>query len=396
MGIIPERKEYKNFTYEQYSLFTQKVQSLGYTKVTHTPHSSKSHLDRYGYLDKGNKVAVVYDLKAKMLTLTAPDKSIKALNGIIKQLDGNDKKRKVDETEKNINSSKNKAKQGKDKTLKEKVEQPIQPSKDKTSRVTGGKKEKTKRDQGFFSKKAEKEQSKAEKKKAKEKKHTNAQKVEKNQSLAKEKQKEGVKKIEQPQKPIAKPQKSVVEGAQGAFALISGYYPLSFTKAMHKIRNTQDMKINTLPTINLRKENETANYIIVKGGKNSEVRYMSNLGKLEIYGELTSVLKSEFLKFGGNETASNDIQQESKYEKVLSKFMPTALQYLTVQEINDIGSGYEELKKASEHYEYSMFLLSPFKGLENFIFDLQKRLGISVKLLGQAYDKDKYGNYMLK
>ena len=71
MGVIPERKEYKNFTYERYLTLSDKASQLGFKKVTHTPHSEKSHFDKTGFLYENKKVVVVYDVKANMLTITA-------------------------------------------------------------------------------------------------------------------------------------------------------------------------------------------------------------------------------------------------------------------------------------------------------------------------------------
>ena len=67
MGVIPERKEYKNFTYERYISLSEKSLQLGFKKVTHTPYSEKSHFDKTGLIYDNKKVVLVYDVKAKML-----------------------------------------------------------------------------------------------------------------------------------------------------------------------------------------------------------------------------------------------------------------------------------------------------------------------------------------
>ena len=46
--------------------------------------------------------------------------------------------------------------------------------------------------------------------------------------------------------------------------------------------------------------------------------------------------------------------------------------------------------------DYSVLLVPAFRGLERFIFDLQRAEGIRVKMIGQAFDKDDFGNYILK
>ena len=82
MGVIPERKEYKNFTYERYLTLSEKATNLGFKKVTHTPYSDKSHFDKTGLLYDNKKVVLVYDVKANMLTVTAQENAIKKLKNI--------------------------------------------------------------------------------------------------------------------------------------------------------------------------------------------------------------------------------------------------------------------------------------------------------------------------
>ena len=43
-----------------------------------------------------------------------------------------------------------------------------------------------------------------------------------------------------------------------------------------------------------------------------------------------------------------------------------------------------------------MLLITPYRALEKLIYDLQQAEGINVKMIGQAYEKDDDGNYMLK
>ena len=133
------------------------------------------------------------------------------------------------------------------------------------------------------------------------------------------------------------------------------------------------------------------------GDKQCEVVYLQDEGTLDVSGECTDIIKERFLLEGGVEVyASSQTAGEDDYVIVLKNKMPSALSFLSTQEKNDLASGMRELEKAVDHYEYSMFLLSPFKGLENFIFDLLKSKNINVKMIGQAYEKTDKGAYVLK
>ena len=46
--------------------------------------------------------------------------------------------------------------------------------------------------------------------------------------------------------------------------------------------------------------------------------------------------------------------------------------------------------------DYSVLLVPPYRGLERFIFDLQQAKSISVKMIGQAYEKEDSGKHVLK
>ncbi|MFR6641641.1 MAG: hypothetical protein ACLUSP_10250 [Christensenellales bacterium] len=78
------------------------------------------------------------------------------------------------------------------------------------------------------------------------------------------------------------------------------------------------------------------------------------------------------------------------------KLMPTAVRYMSEQVKLDFTIGVIEiLDSSSEHYDYSMLLLPPFRVLERFIFDIQRAQNVVVKMIGQAYEKEN-GEYVLK
>ena len=167
---------------------------------------------------------------------------------------------------------------------------------------------------------------------------------------------------------------------------------------MQSLRNEEGVVINTLKTLSRSSENETIRYAISKNGCSGEIEYMTKKGTLTIKGSVANEIKQIFLALGGEVKQSNPQQKSNaiNYEKILSTRLNSALKLLSAGQKNDLGAGFDELEKAQSHYEYSMFLLSPFKCLENFIFDLLKSENIQVKLIGQAYDKDKNGKHELK
>ena len=89
-------------------------------------------------------------------------------------------------------------------------------------------------------------------------------------------------------------------------------------------------------------------------------------------------------------------KKAGEVERQLKKMIPNAFPYLSKQSKIDFTIGVIELINSSEkHYDYSMLLLPPFRGLERLIFDLQRAQNIVVKMIGQAYEKEE-GQYVLK
>lgn len=83
MGVIPEKIEYKNCSRERATLFANLIVEKGVAKrVTFTEATEKSHLDRYGFVASNRKVSVVYDLKAKLLSVTASEEVASKLKSL--------------------------------------------------------------------------------------------------------------------------------------------------------------------------------------------------------------------------------------------------------------------------------------------------------------------------
>ncbi len=376
MGVIPEQKEYKNVSYENYLKFSADVQSkLRFTKVTHTPHSDRNQFDKHGFLANGRKVVVSYDIKANILSLTAQEDAMKKMLSLAKALSSVESKKEAvtgKPTAKRVQNEKQVDK----KKEKQVAERSAKSAQKKKSDVKADKKARKQADPPKPERKGKAQDKKQESKPTK--------------------QPAGKKSVSDKAK-TAKKQKQLTIAADGV--LIRDCYSLAFTNALQAIRADEEVRINTLRAGNLGKDNETTRYTLIKNGKETQLEFYPAAGELRLSGEGAREFKQPFIEFGGME---EQVKQKatrangSRYDKLLKTKMPTAYGYLSESERNDFGAGYDELSKAKDHYEYSMFLLSPFKGLENFIIDLQAKQAISVKMIGQAYDKDGKGNYILK
>ena len=84
-------------------------------------------------------------------------------------------------------------------------------------------------------------------------------------------------------------------------------------------------------------------------------------------------------------------------EKRLKKLLPTAFEFLCEQSKTDFIIGMTDI--TNDHVrlsDYSMLLVPLYRALERLIFDLQQAEGINVKMIGQGYEKDDAGRYILK
>lgn len=87
----------------------------------------------------------------------------------------------------------------------------------------------------------------------------------------------------------------------------------------------------------------------------------------------------------------------SDVQNKLKKRLPTAYDYLSEQSRIDFSYGIHDFaQKNLILSDYSVLLVPAFRGLERFVFDLQTAENIKVKMIGQAFDKNDDGNYVLK
>lgn len=106
-------------------------------------------------------------------------------------------------------------------------------------------------------------------------------------------------------------------------------------------------------------------------------------------------------KQGNNKPAAAPLAKSNKQsqaaEKKLKKLLPCAYEYLSYLAKNDFTSAMTDIYNDEIRLtDYSGLLVSPYRGLERLIYDLQTAEGIRVKMIGQAYEKRADGSYCLK
>lgn len=88
---------------------------------------------------------------------------------------------------------------------------------------------------------------------------------------------------------------------------------------------------------------------------------------------------------------------DKKTERSLKKLLPDAYDLLGAQSKKDFGAGVADIGNDKVRLsDYSVLLVPPYRALERFIYDLQQLRGISVKMIGQAYEKGDDGRHVLK
>lgn len=125
-------------------------------------------------------------------------------------------------------------------------------------------------------------------------------------------------------------------------------------------------------------------------GKRSDL-FGEVLSQVSYDTDYSSALEDYVDNNGGGDSKVSEIQNK------LKKRLPTAFEFLSEQSRIDFSYGIHDFGQAGLHLsDYSVLLVPAFRGLERFVFDLQRTKGINVKMIGQAYDKDDKGNYVLK
>ncbi len=124
-------------------------------------------------------------------------------------------------------------------------------------------------------------------------------------------------------------------------------------------------------------------------GKRSDL-FGEVMSTVSTFSDYSSALEN-YVDESGNGKKVSDVQNKLKNR------LPTAFEFLSEQSRIDFSYGIHDFgQKDLRLSDYSVLLVPAFRGLERFVFDLQSAEGIKVKMIGQAFDKDDSGRYILK
>lgn len=462
MGVIPERIEYKNFPRELFVCFAEELSKRKICeKVAFAASNEKSHFDRYGFVRDNKKISVVYDNKARMMSVTASDDIMPVLSNLVETLKKspyNVIKQSEKATEKPVKNNENEISKRKSdsknsvsdadnrnfqKKSNNKSTQP-NPSdrlKQQKSEFNGNNQAKgnlksNSSEKSEFQNKirnienVEKINSESRTPNTL-KKNSASEKIDKNQVVSKKNKKVALVKTENPEikagiSPVDKLRaQSVTEsvGDSVSFSKITAadnidsdacgdisikkYTVKRFGGVIDKLNaDRKKYKLVEEEIINKGKATEINSYTVSCKGQKLKLRFMPKKGVVQLQGKRGTLftelqlLLSEQTDYKAAVDAHIEQSREDKkagqVERQLKKLIPDAFRFLSEQSKIDFTIGVIEILNSSDkHYDYSMLLLPPFRGLEKLIFDLQRAQGIAVKMIGQAYEKEE-GNYVLK
>lgn len=424
MGVIPDKVEYKRCGEKLANRFFELLGAEpNFTRVTFHPASDISHFVRYGYLYNSRKVSVVYDIKADMLSVTSFDDATPILNRLYhaakvavgqsqqskpaqnssqaqpqKQPQANRQTKPQSRPQANMNAPT--AKNGQDRQQRQAA----------VPQVSGQSKA-----NAAPSTNTPAASKPAADKKLPAKPQPQSQKPAPKQSPTAKPQPQPQK--AQPQKPAAKtappetPKPAETEN-QGGLTL-KKFSPKQFEALSGKIKKQKQLKCKEEPVFEAGKPTEIRTFTVSGEGQKVKLRYMPVKQIVQLQGKpgglfaSMRMLLSEDADYKEAVTAHVEMNRDaaalktedvkiSNVERRLKKLMPSAMRYLSEQARIDFSIGIVELMTSTvEHYDYSMLLLPPFRGLERLISDLQRAQGIDVKMIGQAYEKEE-GVHVLK
>ncbi|MBQ7224053.1 MAG: type II toxin-antitoxin system RnlA family toxin [Clostridia bacterium] len=401
MGVIPEKNEYRNCPPERVKQFCDAISAQKLCeKVTFTPADERSHFDRYGFIKNGKKVIVVYDVKAKILSVTAFDDIAPALFSLYNKIanakaDAPQIQPKKEDKKQPVKANKQKGK----------VEEKAQKQAEKASNKPNKDKQTTKpnpsqRTENAPKKEEKKVEKKADKKVDKKPEKVTPKKAQKQAEVAKE---NVVAKVEPKQKEsVITPENESDHGG----ITFKKFANERFDEVVEKLGKDKRLKLKMEAKADKGKPTEVVTYTITGDKQKLKLRYMPKKLVLQLQGK-QEALFSEIRLILSEQTdyrsavdahieQSSEDKKASEVERQLKKLIPHALPYLTDQVKLDFTIGVIEILNSTvTHYDYSMLLLPAFRGLERLIFDVQHAQNVVVKMIGQAYEKQN-GEYVLK
>lgn len=418
MGVIPDKLEFKNCSLQRADNFIALLIERKFIKVTHNPVNDTCHFDRYGFAFDGKRVSVVYDTKARMLSVAACEDAMEVVKaayalsekGDIKPAQqnsgsGNQKNNKQSlkpqsnnsqlKTQVNVNaaqkpqSNKNSPKpqnniqskpqvNNNQKIAAETVNKPVQNPKNNQTKKTQA--------------------------------NTNNQDTKK-AATKPDTSKPLVKATLKTKEAVKETQIYANNEISAGGLSVKKYTEERFAELLKKVRKNKSYKLKEETIFEKDKPTELRTYTITDDQKiKLKLRFMPQKQIVQLQGKQSKsfsdlrLMLSEQSDYKSVVNAHIEMSQKttkkttkiSDYEKQLKKRIPYAIPYLSEQSKIDFTIGIMEiLSSDAEHLDYSMLLLPPFRGLERLIIDLQRAQNVIVKMIGQAYEKED-GQYVLK
>ena len=424
MSAIPDKIEYRDCPSEKADAFVAAVEKNGLaTRVSFSAANDKSHFDRYGFDCSGKRLGVVYDRKAKILSVTAPDDVSDRIKKLYSGLSVRPQKKET--TDAKIVK---KPEVADAKPAKKSVADGSQNSPARVPRRPEGKTEAA--DAKLPNKKKADTDSALSLQGAKRRGNLPEGKTETTDTnnsrphlmrgvpkaggeITKESKADSarsstdVSDMKPAKKTPADTQKSPAPNdseSQGGNLSFKKFTETRFGDVVNKLKKRKGFKV-AAPTVQDKgKQTETVTIVVASGNQKLKLRFMPKKQVLQVQGKQESLFSevrlvvSEESDFKSAVTAHAESadKKASEFNRQLKKLMPTAVRYMSEQVKLDFTIGVIEiLDSDAEHYDYSMLLLPPFRGLERLIFDIQRAQNVVVKMIGQAYEKEN-GEYVLK
>lgn len=384
MGVIPERKEYKNCPKELFAAYVDALEKGDVCRrVAFTPAGEKSQFDAYGFVRDNRKISVVYDNKARILSLTAHDDVMPALAALFTGVKAR-LAQPAPAPQPKQPQAKPQPPQPKQQQPKTQVKTQPQPPKTQAAQPATPKPQKPQPQ----TKQPAKSATAKTKKPAAEKRGARSAAAD---SAA----------------GFNAPKAFGEAGADGNFS-VKKFTPERFDAVLKKLKkDKKKYKLTGEQVFDEGKTTELRSFTVAGEGQKLRLAYMAKKQVVQLQGKRSALfddirlMLSEETDFAAAVDAHVELAGEShkraaELERQLKKLIPSAFPFLTKQSKTELTIGVIEiLNTSAKHYDYSMLLLSPFRGLECLIFDLQRAENIVVRMIGQAYERDG-GEYVLK
>ena len=383
MSAIPDKIEYRDCSPEKANDFVSAIEQKGVaSRVSFAPANDKSHFDRYGFDCDGKRLGVVYDRKAKILSVTAPDTVSEKLKKLYSSL-------QKTTPAVSLRGAKRRGNLPEGKTDATPAKAAAKPAPKSTP--TDGKGV-----VGAFLVRPQTPKSTA----------TDTAPATPITKPTAVKASVGADALVRPQTPRngTSPQPSAEADAQGGNLSFKKFTEERFGDVVSKLKKRKQFKVASPTVQDKGKQTETITIAVSDGNQKLKLRFMPKKQVLQVQGKQETLFSevrlvvSEESDFKSAVTAHAESadKKASEFNRQLKKLMPTAVGYMSEQVKLDFTIGVIEiLDSTAEHYDYSMLLLPPFRGLERLIFDIQRAQNIVVKMIGQAYEKEN-NEYVLK